>query len=387
MTDIPLSANVECIDGLCGESTAIVVNPINREVTHFVVRDTTSSPPVERLVPVGQIEHTSQTLIRLRCTTQELANMQPFVETHYVPSDEPDYSHWTGGEAWQEPYAQPEGAAYTAVEEERVPPGELAFHRGTQVEASDGHIGEVGEFLIDPHSGHVTHIVLEEGHFWGTSAITLPLSAIDHVAEDTVYLKLTKEAVESLPSIPVKRRRGKKEVEGKNVELLARVFDDPGQAEETLEFVKDLKKRKVLKLLHTALLVKDEDGTTSLKESGDLDARGGRIFGAITGGLIGLIGGPVGVVVGALAGAGVGGMAAKRIDLGFSDEFLKSFQEQLEPGKAALLIIVEDRWVQKASEALADDPNLIMQQTLTDEAVQRLLEADKGETAAGGQSQ
>jgi len=212
MTDIPLSANVECIDGLCGESTAIVVNPITREVTHFVVRDTTSSPPVQRLVPVGQIEHTSQTLIRLRCTTQELANMQPFVETHYVPSDEPDYSHWTGGEAWQEPYAQPEGASYTAVEEERVPPGELAFHRGTQVEASDGHIGEVGEFLIDPRSGHVTHIVLEEGHFWGTSAITLPLSAIDHVAEDTVYLKLTKEAVESLPSIPERSRRQERRV-------------------------------------------------------------------------------------------------------------------------------------------------------------------------------
>jgi uncharacterized membrane protein len=222
--------------------------------------------------------------------------------------------------------------------------------------------------------------VLQEGHLWGTSAITLPLSAIDHVEGDTVYLKLTKEAVESLPSIPIKRRRSKKQVEGKNIELMARIFDDPDKANESLEFVQDLHKQKVLKVLHTALVGKDEDGTVSVKETGDVDVKGGRIFGAITGGLIGLIGGPVGVVVGALAGAGVGGLAAKRIDLGFSDEFLKNFQENLQPGNVALLVIVEDRWVVKASEALADDEGMLFQQTVTDEMVQQLMEVDEGET-------
>lgn len=381
MIDIPLSANVECVDGLCGQSTAIIVNPVTKDVTYFVVRDETGSSPVERLVPIDRISETTQTLVRLSCTQDELTNMQPFVETHYVINeDRADYTHWTGGEVWQEPYATTEGAAYTTVEEEHVPPGDLALHRGLKVEASDGHIGEIGEFLIDSKSGHVTHLVLQEGHLWGTSAITLPLSAIDHVEEDTVYLKLTKEAVESLPSIPIKRRRSKKQVEGKNVELIARIFDDPDKANESLEFVQELHKQKTLKVLHTALLIKDEDGATSVKETGDVDVRGGRIFGAITGGLIGLIGGPVGVVVGALAGAGVGGLAAKRIDLGFSDEFLKNFEENLQPGKVALLVIVEDQWVVKASEALADNEGMIFQQTLTDEMVQQLMEADEGET-------
>jgi uncharacterized membrane protein len=378
--DIPMSAKVECTDGPCGESTAIIVNPVSQEVTHFVVRDATSPGKVQRMVPVAQISKTAQATIHLRCTKAELANMEPFVETHYVLDEErADYTHWTGGDVWQEPYATPEGADYTAVAEEHVPVGELAIHRGAKVEASDGHIGEVGEFLVDPASGHITHLVLEEGHIWGTMAVTLPLSAIDHVEGDTVTLKLTKQAVESLPSIPIDRRRDKKQVRDKNIELIARVFDDPDKASDALEFIRDLSKRKVLKVLHTALLVKDKDGATSLKETGDLDARGGRIFGAVTGGLIGLIGGPVGVVVGALAGAGVGGMAAKRIDRGFSDEFLKRFQEQLQPGSAAALVIVENQWVQKASEALADDQNLVMQQTLTDDMVQRLLATDEGE--------
>jgi uncharacterized membrane protein len=384
MKDIPLSANVECVDGVCGESTAVVVNPITRDVTHFVVLDKTSSDPVERLVPIDQIQDTTQTLIRLNCTQAELAKMDPFTETHYILDEQrADYSHWSGGEVWQEPYATTEGAAYTAVEEEQVPPGELAVHRGTRVEASDGHIGEVGEFLIDPKSGHVTHLVLQEGHILGKVAVTLPLSTIDHVEEDTVYLKLAKEDVESLPALPVKRP-SKKQAEGKNIELIARIYDDAEQAEEALEFVRGLHKRKALKVLHTALVVKDEDGTVSLKETGDVDAKHGRLAGAITGGLIGLIGGPIGVVVGALAGAGVGGLAAKWIDLGFSDEFLKSFQEQVQPGSAAALVIVEDQWVTSASKALGDQEGMIFQQTLTDKMVEQLLEASEEEADQGG---
>ena len=67
MIDIPLSAKVECVDGLCGQSTAIVVNPVTKDVTYFVVRDETGSSPVERLVPVDQISETTKTLIRLDC--------------------------------------------------------------------------------------------------------------------------------------------------------------------------------------------------------------------------------------------------------------------------------------------------------------------------------
>jgi uncharacterized membrane protein len=83
-------------------------------------------------------------------------------------------------------------------------------------------------------------------------------------------------------------------------------------------------------------------------------------------------------------GAGVGGLAAKWIDLGFSDEFLKSFQEQVQPGSAAALVIVEDQWVTSASEALGDQEGMIFQQTLTDKMVEQLLEASEEEAGEGG---
>ena len=41
------------------------------------------------------------------------------------------------------------------------------------------------------------------------------------------------------------------------------LVDDPDQAEEALENVKDLQKRKALKILNAAILVKDKEGKTS----------------------------------------------------------------------------------------------------------------------------
>lgn len=118
---------------------------------------------------------------------------------------------------------------------------------------------------------------------------------------------------------------------------MAKIFDDPNEANEGLKKVKELQKEKkdLFKIRYAAILVKDEDGQTVIKETADVGTKQGRIFGAVAGGLVGLVGGPVGVIVGALAGAGTGAFAAKHIDMGFSNEFLENFQESLQPGSSA----------------------------------------------------
>ena len=42
--DIPIDVEVICTDGPGGHSSAIVLNPVTREVTHFAVRRRVSSP-------------------------------------------------------------------------------------------------------------------------------------------------------------------------------------------------------------------------------------------------------------------------------------------------------------------------------------------------------
>jgi uncharacterized membrane protein len=246
-----------------------------------------------------------------------------------------------------------------------------------KVRASDGQIGVVGGLISDESGKAVTHLILQEGHLWGKKEVALPLAAVDRVEGDTVYLKLDKKAIEQLPMLPHKR----KYVEGEaHVELVARVFNAPDKdnerlAREALDYAQDLHKHQVVTLLNAALLVKDQDGTVSVVDTREIDPKKGRVLGAITGGLVGLIAGPGGAIVGALAGLGAGGAAGKRIDEGFSDEFLKNLQDHLQPGSAAVILLVEHQWRRSAAESLAGQEGFIFQQSLTDKLVEDLLDA------------
>ncbi len=74
-----------------------------------------------------------------------------------------------------------------------------------EVYGPDGRIGRVDEFLVNPTNSHVTHLVLREGHLWGQKDVTIPISEIDRIEDDVVYLKLDKYAVAHMPGTPIKR--------------------------------------------------------------------------------------------------------------------------------------------------------------------------------------
>jgi sporulation protein YlmC with PRC-barrel domain len=207
--DLPVDVDVYCVKVRCGRSTNIVLNPVNDKVTHIVVREN-AFPQIERLVPIELIVESSPTEIRLRCTQEELENMDAFVETDFLRSDEvdldPSYEDMYGGGPhliW--PYVIPE-RQFIAVDHENIPLDEIAIRRGTEVYATDGRVGKVDEFLVDPANERVTHIILRRGHLWSQRDVTIPLSQIESIKEDAVHLKLDQRGVGSLPTIPVRRR-------------------------------------------------------------------------------------------------------------------------------------------------------------------------------------
>jgi sporulation protein YlmC with PRC-barrel domain len=104
------------------------------------------------------------------------------------------------------PYVTPERTVYQSVENQQIPPGELTVRRGTRVEATDGYVGKVDEFVVNPENGHITHLVMREGHLWGQKDVIIPLSAMRDNRQDTVFLKLDKHQIESLPTFPLHRR-------------------------------------------------------------------------------------------------------------------------------------------------------------------------------------
>ena len=106
------------------------------------------------------------------------------------------------------PYVTSETTVQVLVEHQQIPPGELAVRRGTRVEAKDGYVGHVDEFVVNPKNDHITHLVMREGHLWGQKDVIIPVSAMGKHREDTdtVFLKLNKQQIESLPTFPVHRR-------------------------------------------------------------------------------------------------------------------------------------------------------------------------------------
>lgn len=139
-----------------------------------------------------------------------------------------------------------------------------------------------------------------------------------------------------------------------NEEFAVLVFDDDSTAAEAFDDLRQLQKDGIVKVLNAAVLVKDKKGKVSVKETENVDAKHGALFGAITGGLIGLFGGAPGVIVGAAAGAGTGGVAAELIDLGFPREFLRDLQDSLQPGSSALVVLVEPTWIDRVVKELED---------------------------------
>jgi hypothetical protein len=84
--------------------------------------------------------------------------------------------------------------------EDVVPEGEVEVRRGEHVHASDGEIGRVEGFVIDPTDHSLTHVLLAEGHLWDKKTVAIPVSAVADVS-DGVRLSLTKAEVGDLPPI------------------------------------------------------------------------------------------------------------------------------------------------------------------------------------------
>jgi sporulation protein YlmC with PRC-barrel domain len=199
--NIPMNAEVRCTDEPCGTSNCVILNPITDQITHIAVQGN-SFPYIKRVVPVEKIKETTSDMIQLICDLYEYVTMPEFIQSEFIIP-----SPYGGNEEIPTtmlfPYAMVLGTI--TIERERIPPNELAIHRGTPVMAVDGRVGQVDEFLVEPKSGHITHLVLREGHLWGKRDVSIPVSQIDHIEKDNVYLKLNKQRVEDLPTLEIHR--------------------------------------------------------------------------------------------------------------------------------------------------------------------------------------
>jgi len=373
MTSAPVNAKVLFADETWGEVQTVVVHRLTHKVTHIAVRGPAKrmrpdgKEHIARLVPIDQVARVDHGGVQLKCTLPEFLEFEPFIEEKVELVSFADYQH-----SPIDPTGMPLGPTmmesyYVTEATERIPEDELGVQVGTKIESRDGEeVGHLAELVVTPGTGEVTHFVLERDDKY----TSLPLTVIEHAGRDTISLKLDKKAVEQLPSVPARPKGGG--WEGADIEMMALVFDSQAQADEVMTLVRDLHARGTIRVRNAALLAKAQDGTISVKERHDLDAKSGAIGGVVIGGVLGLLTGGIGLVAAPVIGAGIGAVTGRVVDRGFDDTFLKSLAERLQPGRSGLLLIVQSEWRVPLREALKGRGGIILQQELTDRLIAEL---------------
>jgi len=160
-----------------------------------------------------------------------------------------------------------------------------------------------------------------------------------------------------------------------NLELVMIMFDDENDAADAYKAVRTLQTDGMIDIVDAAMVVKRSDGTSQIRDTQDVDAPHGRLFGIVVGSLVGLIGGPAGALIGAVAGGATGAVSASLIDFGFLKDDLQALLDRLTPGSSALVVLVESIWLDQLEAALASYDRTIMRRTLTSLSAQDLAAA------------
>jgi uncharacterized protein YrrD len=185
-----------CTDGPAGHLTDVILDPARDVVTHLVVEMKGFGHP-HHLVPVSLLQASSARQVQLHCTAAELAQTEFFTATEPVPVDA-STAWMMADEMMTWPLAYPEFATLL-LEHERVPPGELAVHSHTRVEASDGPAGTLLAFVLQPTDDRVADVILQRGHWWRRSEVVVPAAVIDRIDVDAVHLSVSKARLQVLP--------------------------------------------------------------------------------------------------------------------------------------------------------------------------------------------
>ncbi len=218
---LEIGNRVRCTDGPYGELADIVIDPLEKRVTHLVIQPEQDDRR-RRLVPIqlAKGRDDEQREIELECTLDEAQAFESVHEAAYLrlgdrPAEDPD---WDIGivEVLALPYYAGQGYAglegqYAPLDSpvpmyyDRVPKGEVEVRRASAVISADGHsLGEVDGFVVGADE-HITHFVLERGHLWGRKEVTIPIGAVARVESDVVHVALSRDEVGALAAVRVGR--------------------------------------------------------------------------------------------------------------------------------------------------------------------------------------
>ena len=155
-------------------------------------------------------------------------------------------------------------------------------------------------------------------------------------------------------------------------DLVVIVYPTEAKAEEVRQLLLALQKEYIIKLSDAVIATKTEAGTIKLNQLMNTTATGA-ISGSFWGMLVGLLflNPLVGIAVGAASGA-IGGALT---DVGINDAFMRDLSTSIQPGNAALFVLVQDMTADKVLKEIQGFGGVVLKTSLDETKEQVLRDA------------
>jgi uncharacterized membrane protein len=133
--------------------------------------------------------------------------------------------------------------------------------------------------------------------------------------------------------------------------LLAAKYPDQEHAKTILDMLESMHQALTIDLTDAVMVTKEPDGKIKTHETTDVTTRKGAKRGIIAGAVLGVIY-PPSLLVTALGGGGIGALWGKIKDSGVKHDDIKDLADSLQPGQAALIVLVSDTTAEATQRAL-----------------------------------
>ncbi|OAF07291.1 MULTISPECIES: DUF1269 domain-containing protein [Bradyrhizobium] len=152
-------------------------------------------------------------------------------------------------------------------------------------------------------------------------------------------------------------------------DLVAIVYPSEAKAEEVRQRLLKLQKEYLITISDAVIAVKTDQGGIKLNQLVNTTA-----MGAMTGSFWGLL---IGVlflnpILGVAVGAASGALGGALTDFGIDDSFMKSLSASLQPGSAALFVLIKHMTADKVINEIKDAGGVVLK-TSFDETKEKML--------------
>ena len=161
--------------------------------------------------------------------------------------------------------------------------------------------------------------------------------------------------------------------------LVVIVYPDEEKAEEVRKRLFELQVEHLIKIGDAVIATKTESGSVKLNQMMNMTAAGAA-SGSMWGLLIGVL--FLNPLIGVAAGAASGALAGALTDVGINDPFMKKLAETIEPGSAALFVLVQEITTDKVLAAIKGYGGVVLKTSFDETKEQALRDALKSAAAS-----